>query len=319
VKTKGGPRQVKQAVQQLGEIQELAARVDGGPAGTERRRPAQGDRAKIVAENENASLEPAVTDTGAQSATTDGQFLKGQVAAGSGIPLQHLGDSGNNVTAVNGTSMDGPLLVMCEANQELWRTTNSDISRFVIKLAKLDPDRVITGAPPIIRRDVAQISTSMLAASQALDPGVGNKKLTRFLFLQILKALNVEDPDRVVDETFGDDWEAPVERSKRIEIETQEATAQIQGRMQAQAALAAGPAAPEDPTGALPSPAGAPRQIGPGTFRDPDSRAERSASYATSTATLAEAASTIAEDIVEGRDGDALDKIAALVGGGVTI
>lgn len=286
VKTKGGQRQVRQAARALQDVQRLAGDIDGGaPADRRRTRQDGAQNAKAVVENEGQSIEPAVGDTGAQSATTDGQFLKGQVAAGAGIPLQHLGDSGNSITAVNGTSMDGPLLVMCEASQELWRTILRDVAQFAIERAGLDPDKVEVPAPPIVRRDVQQVATTMLAASTALDPTVANRKLTRFLFGQILAALNVENAPQIIDETFGEDWETPADRKQREAMEMQAATMGAMGG----APPPGDEAAPEEATGP---------EIDLGydqSGTDPESRQDATRAYTERAAVLAEAASALHE------------------------
>ena len=207
LKVRGNQRSVSQAAQQLTDVQRLAEKVDSGE-GLARER-ADASRTKIPVTNQSAELQPMVTDTGAASVMTDVQTIKGQIAAGSGIPVHHLGDLGS-ANLANAVSMDGPLLKMIRARQQLWKDTLVDIAGFALKREGLDPDRLEVTMPPITDRDAGSIATMFVAIIGAIWPQGGvDRDMIRFVFGEILDAMGKTNAHQVLDELFPDGWKAP--------------------------------------------------------------------------------------------------------------
>jgi hypothetical protein len=208
-RTRGGTRAVSQASKQLQDISRLAGDVEG----TNLRRTQRADqgRTKVAVSNEGVDLRPMVQDTGAAGAMTDTQVMKGQIAAGTGIPIHHLGDVGS-ANLATATSMDAPLQRMCEDRQELLQTIVLDITGFMLEGERIDPSRLEVEMPPILSKDVGELATMLTTALTAIDPNVSNRKLVRFVFGELLDAMGKQNARDILDEIFPEDFETPYEQ-----------------------------------------------------------------------------------------------------------
>jgi hypothetical protein len=194
LKVQGGPQHMQQSAAALADVQRLASAVEEGPGSLSRQR---GQQAKVIVENQGTQLEPMVADTGAGNAATDAQMIKGQVAAGSGIPVHHLGDA-NGPNLASAVAMDGPLLKMIRANGKLWETVHTDIAGWMLEMAGLDPGRLEFDMPSPTDRDVQMISTVLNALLLQMDPQAQNLSLMRFALGEILDAMGKQHVDRLV-------------------------------------------------------------------------------------------------------------------------
>jgi hypothetical protein len=210
-KVKGGPQAVNQVKGALTDISRLANQV----AGSETLNLGRADqgRTKIAVGNDNAKLEPMVQDSGAAGAQIDTTIFKGQIAAALGVPVTHLGESGGTNLAT-ATSMDAPLLRMCEDRQELWEEAIKDIIGYMLEGADIDPHRVEVQMPPILQRDVNSITTMLLAVLAALDPNGSNRELMRFVFGEILDAMGKTNTREILDEVLPPHFKTPHEQNE---------------------------------------------------------------------------------------------------------
>ncbi len=208
LKVRGNQRTVQQQQAKLEELHSLARKVDGTGEGLGYER-AQQSATRVGVTNESADLQPMIPDTNAQSAMTDVQTIKGQVAAGSGIPVHHLGDTGS-ANLASSVSMDGPLLRMIRASQQVWKDVHADINGYALKLAGLDPDRLEITMPPITDRDAKEVAAMFGNLMNAIAQGQPDRDMVRFVFGEVLDAMGKSNGDRVLDELFPDGWKAPV-------------------------------------------------------------------------------------------------------------
>ncbi len=244
-KTKGGPQAVSQLAAQFSDISRLAGQVEGGSAML-RNRADQG-RTKVAVSSSDVELQPMVQDTGAAGAQTDASIIMGQAAAGTGVAKQHLGvsDQPSLATAV---SLDLPTQRGAEDWQEGWERAVLEIVGYMLEGEGLDPSQLEVEMPPILSRDVAQVSATLTALMATVDPNGSNRSLIRWIFLKVVEAMGDPNPQQVVDDLFPEDFDTPFMQ---------------QQQMMAQQAAAAG----GDTSGM----AGGPDRTGPGGHDEPAS------------------------------------------------
>jgi hypothetical protein len=246
-KVKGGPQHREQVKQALSDI----SRVAGEVPGTETLNLSRADvgRTKITVGSEGARLEPMVTDTGASGAQIDTTIFKGQIAAALGVPVTHLGESGQ-ANLATATSMDAPLLRMCEDRQELWEEALKDIIGYMLEGSEgLDPHRVEVQMPPILQRDVNAASSMLLSLMAGLDPNGSNRQLMRFVLGEVLDAMGKTNTKELLDQILPEGFQTPHQQ------------AQEEALHQAQLGAAAAAAGAPGPSGAAPPHANVQRAI----------------------------------------------------------
>lgn len=194
LKVSGGPRAASQQAAKLQELTRLAANVDEGAPTRQRGSDSQ---TKVAVTNRGAELQPMVADTGAAGAATDIATMKGQVAAGSGIPVTHLG--GEAAALAGGIAQDVSLHRLVLARQTLWKDIVTDIIGFGLKRAGIDPDGLKVTLPPVTERDVGMVITNLVALITGMDPTLQNRPLQRFILREVLDALGKEDAAEMVD------------------------------------------------------------------------------------------------------------------------
>jgi hypothetical protein len=204
-KVKGGAKQVSQVAAQLADISNLANQVEGATTTRDR---ADLNKTKVALTNQGTELIPAVQDTGASSAMTDIQTIKGQLAAGLGLPMHYLGDVGS-ANLATATAMELPVLKMMEARQELWEGVFRDIIGYMLEGVGLDPEGVEVQMPSILARDVNALVTSLAALVAAVDPQVQNAEMIRWVVSEILDAMGKVNTEEILDKIFPDDWAPP--------------------------------------------------------------------------------------------------------------
>jgi hypothetical protein len=204
VKAKGGPRQLSQVASQLADISRLSQQIEGST--TRRDVVSDQNKTRIAVENQGTELQPAVTDTGAGSASIDIQTLLGQVSAGTGIPPHYFGNSGS-ASLATATAMELPVMKMMEARQELWENVYRDILGWMLRRAGLDPSRLEVQMPPILARDLAATTSSLGALTAAVDPQGQNKEFLRWVVGEILDTMGKVNSKEILDRIFPQDWE----------------------------------------------------------------------------------------------------------------
>ncbi len=221
-KTKGGPKNVTQVAGVLSDISRMANTLESA-TNLERTRTDQG-RTKAAVSSQGVELQPMVQDTGSAGAQIDVQVFKGQIAAGAGVPVHHLGDVGtaNMATA---TSMDAPLQRLIEAMQEMFETVYRDLLGFMMEGLGLDPGRVEVTMPPILQRDVAGTNAALAGMLTTVDPNLGNKDLIKFYVEQVLDAMGFVNATELVDRFFPDEWVTPEEKAQAQMEQEQQANA----------------------------------------------------------------------------------------------
>jgi hypothetical protein len=214
LKAKGGPKSVSQVGAQLMDLQRLAGAMDGTTENLSRA-VAQSGRTKATVESQGVDLQPMVQDTNGANAQADASIFKGQIATGTGIGLHLLGDpNGSNLATA--TSVDGPMLKGQQWNQERWKTTILDITGYMLEGVGLDPSRLTVDMPPILERDVANITEYLSAASTVVDPQAANTGWMRFVVHEILDAMGKPNADEIVDELFPRDMVTPFEQAVQL-------------------------------------------------------------------------------------------------------
>jgi hypothetical protein len=204
-KVKGGSKQVSQVATQLADISNLANQVEGATTTRDR---ADLNKTKVALTNQGTELVPMVQDTGASSAMTDIQTIKGQLAAGLGLPMHYLGDVGS-ANLATATAMELPVLKMMEARQELWEAVYRDILGFMLEGVGLDPEGIEVQMPGILARDVNALTTSLAALLAAVDPQVQNRELIRWAVSEVLDAMGKVNTEEILDKIFPDGWTPP--------------------------------------------------------------------------------------------------------------
>lgn len=204
VRTRGGQKQVSQVAQQLADISNLGTEVEGST----RRERADQDRTRLALMNQNTELMPMVSDTGAGSAATDIQTIKGQISAGTGIPPHYLGDVGS-ANLATATAMELPVLKMMEARQELWESVYRDIIGWMLEGVGLDKTKLEVALPPILARDVNATVSSIATMIAAVDPQVQNKELHRWAFAELLDAMGKANTEDILARVFPVGYEPP--------------------------------------------------------------------------------------------------------------
>lgn len=216
-----GTKQVSQAVEQLRDISRLAGQVEGTTDLS--RLAANQGRTKIAASNENAQLEPMVQDTNAGNAQMDSNIFKGQVAAGSGIGVVHLGTD-PSIIAAGAVAQDAPLMRMIEFRQELWKDVMRDLHGYHLETVGLEVDRVEINMPAISPRDIVQVAAALGGMVQVADPQISNRDLVRFFVGEVLDSMGKTNTQELLDKFFPTTWKSPA----RQQIEQQLSFAAIQ-------------------------------------------------------------------------------------------
>lgn len=212
-KTKGGPKNVSQVASALSDLTKLAGAVEG----TEslKRLPGVTGRTLASVESNGVDLQPMVQDTNAQNAQGDIQVMKGQVAAGSGIPVHHLGDVGS-ANLAQATSMDGPLLRLIQWNQERWKMVHRDLTGYMLEGVGLDPRRLEVDMPPILERDVGNVAAYLSSAAGVIDPNGASNPLHRFILGEILDSMGKQNGQELVDKIIPENAETPFDQALRL-------------------------------------------------------------------------------------------------------
>ena len=145
-------------------------------------------------ENEGSKLEPIKTETGGRAARDDGNAIKLQVSAGTGILLHYFGDpsTGNLATA---HAMELPMLKQFQAYQTLWSDFYRDIFDIILERAKVPEDKRFTDRdyPPIVEAEAPKVIesiTKLLAAIPELN--------TDEVKMLALTALKINNPDEIL-------------------------------------------------------------------------------------------------------------------------
>lgn len=223
VKGTGGPRRVSQAAAQLQNLTRLSNVMEESIDSTVSRTPMNAVKSRVVTESQGTSMEPMIQDTAAGSAQVDVTILKGHIAAGMGVALAHLGDTGQ-ANLSSQTALDFPMLKLLESRQEMWRVHYVNLTGYAVEGAGLDGSRVDQKMPPILQRDVNQMMTAMAALLGAIDPNLASKKIIRWVFREVLQAMGEEHVEQTLDELVGDDYETPYQQ--RLEAEERQLVAQ---------------------------------------------------------------------------------------------
>ena len=116
-----------------------------------------------MVENLGIDTTPIKTESGAGSAKQDGDMIKLQIAAATGIPIQYFGDIsiGNWATA---KTVELPMMKMFQSYQAIWNDTYQDIDEIILEHAGISPDKwyVDRDFPAIAPADVAQMAKSLV-------------------------------------------------------------------------------------------------------------------------------------------------------------
>lgn len=211
-KTHGGPRSVSQVQGALRDITRLASSIEG-TAGAERIPINQG-RTKVAMSSKGVQLQPAVQDTGAQAAAADTELFKSMIAAGSAVPVHHLGGGGGSLATA--TAMDGPLQKNIEANQTLWETVFKDLISWMLVALGFESERVEVDMPPILAKDFSTLVTSLAAAIKAVDPNTASRELCRFFFGETLDAMGKKNTQELLDKFFPAGWVSPAQEQAQM-------------------------------------------------------------------------------------------------------
>ena len=160
-----------------------------GVAGKERREGAQ-----TLIENDNVSLEQFNVDTRASNAYQDGRMLRQMVGTGVGITEQNLTGDPSVANLASATQMEGPMLKMFEAWQQLFHDEIVDVLDFVVEMAMQygelrgveDLNRTIeVDFPPIVTQDltafISAVSSLISAQSLAGREYVAPRRLARYI------------------------------------------------------------------------------------------------------------------------------------------
>lgn len=194
LKVSGGPRAASQQAAKLQELGRLASNLQEGVPSRVRGNDQQ---TKVAVTNRGSELQPMVADTGAQGAATDIATMKGAIAAGSGIPVTHLG--GEAAALAGGIAQDVSLHRLVLARQKLWENIIKDIVGYGLKHAGVDPEGLKVAMPPVTERDVGMVISNLVALVVGIDPNLQNRPLQRFVLREIFEALGKEDAAELVD------------------------------------------------------------------------------------------------------------------------
>ena len=186
----------------------------GGTGDKERREGAQ----TFIA-NENVNLDQLNTNSNAANAYQDGRMIRQQVGAGVGITEQNLTGDPSVANLASATQMEGPMLKMFEAWQQLFHDEFVYILDFVVNMAiqygDLDPSQPYRDAdgvqhdfdptveidfPPIVSKDLATFISAIaqLISAQSL---AGREYIPADrLAVYILQAFGETDVDTVLAE-----------------------------------------------------------------------------------------------------------------------
>lgn len=205
-KVRGGPRHVQQVAGALQSLSKLAQDVEGA---TDLR--ASRNQTRVSVENDGVDLEPMVSDTNSGNAVNDINTLKSQVAAGSGVPMHHLGGSGDVLAST--TSMDAPLQRLSEATQQLWQDVYRDLTASELRRKNEDPMQLEVTMPPILTRDAGVIAQVIVGLMGAVDPNVANRDLVRWCTGQVIDAMGIDNVNELIDQFFPEKWVSPMEQT----------------------------------------------------------------------------------------------------------
>lgn len=214
-KTRGGPRHVSQVSAALADISKLATNIEG--ATSLERNPAETGRTKVAVENQGVELQPMIQDTNAGGASIDISTFKGQVAAGSGVGVQHLGDSIGAANLASATSMDAPLLRLIQFTQSQWKGVLSKMLGYMLQGVGLDPSRADVQPSPILERDVALINATLSTMLTTVDPQLGNAEFIRYYVGEVLDAMGKTNASELVDKFFPEGWQTPQDQAAEAE------------------------------------------------------------------------------------------------------
>lgn len=223
-KAKGGQKMVDSIANKM-----KSSYVDSGTSGGPERNPQNAPGGQFWS-NDGVDLTPMPRVTGAGDAKTDGDSLKLQVCAATGIMLHYFGDpsTGNLATA---TAMELPMLKMFGAYQQLWKDAYRDIVSIVLEENpdEEDKEEVVIDMPAIIEDDLTSLG-AFLTSVTAVFP---EAKIPAVL-KQCLQSMNVENVDEVMED---------VEEQKKIV----DAQAKVDADNQHQQAMALATAVPGKP------------------------------------------------------------------------
>lgn len=194
LKVSGGPRSASQQAAKLQELGRLASNLQEG---TPARVRGNEQQTKVAVTNRGNELQPMVADTGAAGAQTDIATMKGAIAAGSGIPVTHLG--GEAAALAGGIAQDVSLHRLVLARQQLWKDIVLKILGYGLKHAGVDPEGLKVTMPPVTERDVGMVISNLVALVVGIDPELQNRPLQRFVLREIFEALGKEDAAELVD------------------------------------------------------------------------------------------------------------------------
>lgn len=167
-------------------------------------------------ENTGIEMNAMPRDTGAASAKGDGDMLKLQVCAATGIMQHYLGDPSTGNLAST-TAMELPMLKMFASYQRLWTDVYKDIFCYVAGAERSGDIGLDIDWPPIIDIDDnlrAQAISTMVTTFPALADVDAVK-------LQALETLRINDVENVLEEfkTAADTRKAEADAIQQQEIQ----------------------------------------------------------------------------------------------------
>lgn len=153
-----------------------------GLAGTGETNPTNSAGATWL-QNLGADLQAMPRGSGAGDAKEDGNQLKLQVCAGTGIMLHYFGDpsTGNLATA---TAMELPMLKTFAGYQQLWINAWRDIFTIVLELDDAEAMSLDVDLPPILADDLEKLGTFITQLATAF-PEVKVPEVLKMLLISL--------------------------------------------------------------------------------------------------------------------------------------
>ena len=204
-KIKGGPQAVLQSAARMVN-QTPGARFSGVP-GQNQPRPTPGV-GSIVTENEAENLEQFQIKGDSGDAAGDILSLRAQAGLAVGLPAWYVGDA-QGANLANSTSMEFPVLKRFAARQEFFeKIIEKFLDHAIMKAVRenLIPETADLSykndLPNIQERNIPELVNSINQIVSRLDPFSLNYKLKRFLLLQGLIYLGINNPQKIVQDIY---------------------------------------------------------------------------------------------------------------------
>lgn len=206
-KVKGGPSAVLQSAARMMNTMTPGSRYSGTP-GDNKPIGIPAQAGSVVTENESENLEQFQIKGDSGDAAGDILWLRSQTGLGVGLPAWYLGDSqGSNLA--NSTAMEFPVLKRFSARQEFFEKIIETLLDHAIQKAVeegLIPESADltykNDLPNIQERNVPELVNAINQIVSRLDPFSMNYKLKRFLLLQGLIYLGINNPQKIVEDIY---------------------------------------------------------------------------------------------------------------------